>query len=120
RSLSSLPSSVFRLVGRYFLFEPHPDIRPLRGQNTIEHAVPGGSVAAGLVVAEDAVALSAESLDGGLRARVEEIGAQTDYAAAQCLEGVGHQQQFARGVHVRALETRGVPRVANLHTINLC
>src|SRR4051812_14022707 len=93
-------------------------VRPLTLQNAVDDRVAGRAVAAGPVVADDAVLLRPERLDRALRAEVEIVGAETDDGTAENFERVRHQQQLARRVHAAALATGGVPGVADLDAVD--
>src|SRR4051812_34195242 len=66
-----------------------PDAGPFGGEHAVHHGVANGAVAARRVVADDAVLLRAEGLDGFLRAEIEIVGAQADDLAAQFFKTKG-------------------------------
>src|SRR6478752_2810931 len=98
-------------------FEMLSDRRPFVAQHAVHDGVADAAVAARPVVADDAVLLRAERLDRLLRAEVEVVGAQAHHLAAELLEGVGEEQQLARGVDVRPLAALRVPGVPDLHAV---
>jgi hypothetical protein len=57
-------------------------------------------------MAEDAVLLRSQRLDGALGAEVEVVGPETHQLAAERLERVGEQQQLASAVDVAPLPAR--------------
>src|SRR5262245_28350906 len=92
-------------------------VRPLRGEDAVHHRVPDRAVASRPVVADRAVLLRAQRLDGALRAEVEVVRPQPDDLAAQFLEAIFEQLQLARGVDVRTLAALRVPGVADLDAV---
>src|SRR6185436_20049099 len=92
-------------------------VGPFVHEDAVHHCVADGAVAPQPVVADHAVLLCAERLDGTLGAEVEVVGAQTDDFAFQRLESMGKQQKLARGVDVAALKALGVPGVADLDAV---
>src|SRR5688572_5112209 len=95
------------------------DVRPFRGEHAVHHRVAHRAVAAQPVVADHAVLLRAQGLDGALRAEIEVVGAQTDDCAFQGFECITEEQQLARGIHMRALAVLGVPGPADLDAVGL-
>jgi len=87
-------------------------------EDAIDHAVAHCSVAASLVMAEDAILFGTQCLNGSLRCQVEIVRAQADHVAPRRVERVSEQQQFATGVDVAALPALCVPGVTDLDAIN--
>src|SRR5574341_65635 len=94
-------------------------VGPFMREDAIHHAVARRSIAARQVMAEDAILLGPQRLNGSLRSEVEIVGAQPDYLTPQRVERVTEQQQLAGGVDVTALPALPIPGVTNLHAINL-
>src|SRR5438445_4000077 len=98
--------------------EMPPHIRPLSSEDAVHHDVAGAAVAPDAEMANHAVLLGAERLNGALRSKIEVVRAETDDLAAQRLEGVAQQQELAGRVHVRALAALPIPRVPDFHAID--
>src|SRR5688572_12632216 len=97
--------------------EMAPDVGPFARQHAVHHRVAHRAVAPRPVVADHAVLLRAQRLDGALRPEIEVVGAQPDHLALQLVEGVGKKQQLARGIDVAALRALRVPGPADLHPV---
>src|SRR5712672_4452355 len=94
--------------------------RPLLREHAVHHGVPDAAVASRHVMADHAVLLRAQRLDGLLRAEVEVVGAKADHLAIDCFKTMRKQKQLAGGIYVAALTALGIPRVADLHAIRRC
>src|SRR5687768_4146125 len=81
-------------------FEVAPHVGPFRRQHAVHHGVANGAVAPRRVVADHAVLLRAERLDGALRAEVEVVGTQADDPAFDLVEAELEQQKFAGRIDV--------------------
>src|SRR6478672_3678121 len=92
-------------------------VGPFVHEDAVHHGVADGAVAPHPVMADHAVLLRAERLDGALGAEVEVVGAQTHDFAFQGFKCMGEQQKLTDGVDVRALDALRVPRPANLHAV---
>src|SRR5688572_19505650 len=92
-------------------------VRPFGGEHAVHHGVADRAVAPRPVVADHAVLLRAQRLDGALRAEIEVVGAQANDLAVQFLESVLEEQELAGAVHVRTLAARRVPGVAYFHAV---
>src|SRR6185437_12274874 len=99
-------------------FEMAPHVRPLLRQDAVEYAVPHRAVATKLMPPDHTILVRPQSFDGALRREVEAVGPQRHHAAVQIVECVREQEQLARAVDVAALPARGVPGVADFHTVN--
>src|ERR1700748_3109490 len=97
--------------------EMTPHVRPLTGEDAVHHRIAHGAVLSGGVVTDDAISLRAETFYRSLRPEIEIVRAQTHDLAAERFERMPEQQEFARGVDVRALTALRIPRVANLDAI---
>jgi len=64
---------------------------PLRSEDAVDAGVTQGSIGGVDVVAEDAIELCPEALDGGAASCVERVGAEFDGGAAECVEGVAEE-----------------------------
>lgn len=78
-------------------------VRPFAGQDAVHDRIADRAVATGGVMADDAVFLGSEPFDGALGGEVEVVGAQADDLAADSLESVSEEQEFADCVHMRPL-----------------
>ena len=83
--------------------------RPLAGDDRIDAGVAQIAVLAAAVIAQNAVELGAEALDGAAAGAVEEMGAEFYGDAVQRLEGVGQQHALAFGVDGAALNAPPIP-----------
>src|SRR5687767_6057247 len=83
-------------------FEMAPHVGPFRRQHAVHHGVADGAVAPRRVVADHAVLLRAERLDGALRAEVEVVCAQSDHFAMNLFKSMRKKQQLARRVDMAA------------------
>ena len=63
-------------------------IRPFRSEDAVHHDVARAAVAPDAELANHAVLLGAERLDGALRTKIEVVGAEADDLTAQRVEGV--------------------------------
>src|SRR5580692_4341151 len=63
-------------------------IRPFGGQQAVHHAIADSSVAARVMVAQDAIFLGAQGFDRALRPKIEIIRAPADDFAAHGFEGM--------------------------------
>src|SRR5688572_19534837 len=69
------------------------------------------------MVADHAIFLRAEPLDGALRCEVEIVGSQPNDCTAEFLERMLEEQELAGGVDVRALPRLGVPGIPDLDAV---
>src|SRR5213593_1022403 len=93
-------------------------VGPFGGKDAVDHCVTDRSITPGVVVANHAVLLGAKRRDRFLGNEVEVVRSKPDDPARHGLERVAEQQQFAGGVDMTALASRGVPGVADLHPID--
>lgn len=70
-------------------------------------------------MAEDTVLFGAKSLDRLLRGEVEVVGAKAHHLAPQGFKGMAQEKQLAGGIHVAPLAALSIPRVSNLHALDL-
>src|SRR5262245_57092515 len=88
--------------------------RPFAGDDAVDAGVAQRAVATDMMVAQDAVELGAEALDGPAALHIEIVRAEFDRDAAQRLEGVVEQQQLALTIERGALQAAGIPCRADL------
>src|SRR6476660_4100305 len=93
-------------------------VGPLRREDAVHHGVAHAPVASPVVMADHAVALPPDRLDGALRAEVEVVRAQPDDPAPDGLERVTEEEQLARRIEMAALKPRRVEGVADLDTVH--
>src|SRR6185436_6883893 len=92
-------------------------VGPFVREDAVHHGVADGAVAPHPVVADHAVLLCAKRLDGALRGEIEIVGAQPHDCAADFFKSIRKKQELTSRVDVAALETPGVPRVADLDAV---
>src|SRR5579864_4914837 len=88
--------------------------RPFRFDDREHHGVAQHAILADLMIAQDAVLLRTEPLDGGARLLVHEMRAELDSDCAQRFEGMCEQEQLGFGIERRALHALCVPRMTDL------
>src|SRR6185437_4502795 len=88
--------------------------RPLGGDDAEDYSVAQCAVRRNLVVAQNAVLLSAQPFDGAPALVIEEMRAELYCNAVDGLESMPQQQQFALGVERCALHPLGIPSRADL------
>src|SRR5688572_61821 len=88
---------------------------PLRSDDAVDARVAQRAVRRATMVAQDAIELRAQALDGAPALLVEEMSPELHRDALELLERVSQQQQLAFGVQRRALYALAVPRRADLH-----
>src|SRR5262245_32207755 len=94
-------------------------IRPLTRQDAIDHAVTYRPVTPNSMMADDAILLGSQGLNGSLRGQVEIVGTQTNHLTPKRVERMTEQQQLAASVNVATLPPFGIPGVTDLHPIDL-
>src|SRR5262249_26611064 len=92
-------------------------VGPFVREDAVHHGVADGAVASHPVVANHAILLRAERLDGALGAEIEVVGAQTDDFAFQGFKCMSEKQELAHGVDAGALDTLRVPGPADLDAV---
>lgn len=83
----------------------------------IADGIAQAAVLVAFVLAQHAILVRAQTLDGGLRAQVGVAGMQVHRAHAQGFEGVAQQQALAGGVDVAALHAGAVPGAAPIASV---